>query len=926
LIIVLGSPCIDAGNPNPAYDDTCFPPSLGTATNDIGAHGGPGACGWFIVPEVTWPNPQAITYGTPLGSNQLNATASVPGTFTYTPLVGTILNSGSNQTLSVLFTPTDTYINVYFSYTTAMVSVTLDVLPAPLTITATNQSKTYGQTLSFSGTEFDTAGLVNGDTVTSAVIASAGSPPTAPVSASPYAITITNAVGDAGLTNYTITYVNGALTVNPGTLTITANNQSKAYGAALPALTVNYTGFVNGDTAASLTTQPTVTTTATIASHVLGNPYAITASGAIDANYTISYVPGTLTVTPAPLTITANNQIIVYGSPLPSLTVAYGGFLNGDTSASLTTPPTVTTLAPATPPVGSYPILPGGAAGDPDYTFSYAAGTLTVTPAPLTITANNQSKVYEAPLPPLTVSYSGFVNGDTSASLTMQPTVTTTATAASPVGSSYPITATGAVDANYTISYVAGTLTITQIVPLVVWTNPPPIIYGISLTTNQLNATANLPGSLAYTPTNGSVPDAGTNTLSVIFTPTDTVDYATVTNTVSLVVSPAPLTITANNQSKAYGAALPALTVGYSGFVNGDTSASLTTSPMATTPATAASPVDGYLITISGAVDPNYIISYVTGTLTVTPVALTITANNQSKVYEAALPVLTVSYSGFVNGDTSASLTAQPTVMTTATATSPVDGYTITASGAVDANYTISYVVGTLTITQIVPVVAWSNPSSIIYGAPLTTNQLNATANVPGGLAYIPTNGSVLDAGTNTLSVIFTPTDSVDYAITTNTVSLIVSNAPLTVMASNFSRPFGTPNPVFTGTITGLMNGDNITATYSCSATISSSAGTYAIVPGLVDPNDRETNYTVTLDDATLTITPAPSGQSLNFAVTAQSLIISWPVSTTGYTLQMTTNLSDPNSWIPYQSFVIGGQNEAIVNTASGFGFFRLKQ
>ena len=91
-----------------------------------------------------------------------------------------------------------------------------------------------------------------------------------------------------------------------------------------------------------------------------------------------------------------------------------------------------------------------------------------------------------------------------------------------------------------------------QAIPTVTWANPAPIIYGASLTTNQLDATANVSGSFAYTPTNGSVLDAGTNTLSVIFTPTDNVNYVKVTNTVNLVVSPAPLSITsgltANNK------------------------------------------------------------------------------------------------------------------------------------------------------------------------------------------------------------------------------------------------------------------------------------------------------------------------------------------------------------------------------------------
>ena len=153
------------------------------------------------------------------------------------------------------------------------------------------------------------------------------------VSGSPYSITASGAVdGD-----YSISYVAGSLTVTPVALIITANDQTKVYGAALPTLTASYSGLVNGDTSASLTTQPVLTTTATASSHVSGNPYSITASGAVDSDYTISYVAGTLTVTAAPLTITANNQSKTYGAAVPALTASYTGFVNGDTAASLTT-------------------------------------------------------------------------------------------------------------------------------------------------------------------------------------------------------------------------------------------------------------------------------------------------------------------------------------------------------------------------------------------------------------------------------------------------------------------------------------------------------------------------------------------------------------------------------------------------------------
>ncbi|RAJ20055.1 MBG-2 domain-containing protein, partial [Pedobacter cryoconitis] len=370
------------------------------------------------------------------------------------------------------------------------------ITKAPLTITVNNQTKIYGAPIPTLTASY--SGFVNGDTpaslTTPPILATTATTASA-VAGSPYAITASGVVSS----NYAITYVPGNLTVSAAPLTITANNQTKVYGAALPILTASYTGFVNGDTQASLTTAPTLTTTATTASSVSGSPYAITATGAVNTNYTISYVPGNLSITTAPLTITANNQTKAYGAALPALTASYTGFVNGDTQASLTTLPTLTTTATAASSVAGSPYaITASGAVSANYTISYVPGSLTITAAPLTITASNQTKLYGAALPALTASYTGFVNGDTQASLITAPTLTTTATATSAVaGSPYSITASGAVSANYTISYVPGSLTVTA----------------------------------------------------------------------------APLTITADNKTKAYGAALPILTASYTGFVNGDTQA-----------------------------------------------------------------------------------------------------------------------------------------------------------------------------------------------------------------------------------------------------------------------------------------------------------------------------------------------------------------
>src|SRR5258705_11780491 len=97
-------------------------------------------------------------------------------------------------------------------------------------------------------------------------------------------------------------------------------DQTKAYGTVNPALTVSYSGFVNGDTVASLTTAATASTTATTTS--APGTYPITASGATSANYTFSYVSGTLTVTKAAATVTANGGTKAYGARDPALTAS----------------------------------------------------------------------------------------------------------------------------------------------------------------------------------------------------------------------------------------------------------------------------------------------------------------------------------------------------------------------------------------------------------------------------------------------------------------------------------------------------------------------------------------------------------------------------------------------------------------------------
>ncbi len=98
-----------------------------------------------------------------------------------------------------------------------------------------------------------------------------------------------------------------------------------------------------------------------------------------------------------------------------------------------------------------------------------------------------------------------------------------------------------------------------------------------------------------------------------------------------------------------------------------------------------------------------------------------------------------------------------------------------------------------------------------------------------------------------------------NYIVTSTPGTLAITPAALTLTASNATQVYGAVQPTFTGSVSGLVNGDSITASYSTTATPASPVGSYAIVPSPVDPNNALGNYTVTPVNGTLSITPAPS-------------------------------------------------------------------
>jgi hypothetical protein len=524
----------------------------------------------------------------------------------------------------------------------------------------------------------------------------------------------------SGLSNYTISYVNGSLSVDTAPLTITANSASKTYGATatLAGTAFAETGLLNSDTVTSVTlTSAGTAATATVG----GSPYAIVPSAAVGSglsNYTISYVNGSLSVGAAPLTITANSTSKTYGQTVSFAGTEFTvmGLLNSDTvtSVTLTSPGASAT---ATVGGGPYPILAAAAVGSgvANYAISYVHGSLAVSTAPLTITANSTSKTYGQ-----TVSFAGtefteqgLLNSDSVSSVTL--TSSGTAATATVSGGAYAIVPTAAVGSglsNYSISYVNGSLAVNT-APLTITAKSTSKTYGQTVTFAGTEFTQNglvnsdTVSSVTLTSA-GAAATAAVGAAPYAIVPSAAVGSGLANYTISyknggLTVNSASLVITAKSASKTYGqtVSLSGTAFTETGLVNSDTvtSVTLTSAGAGSEAGVAGSP---YTIVPSAAVGSglsNYTISYVNGNLTVSPAALKITANNASKVSGQANPKFSAIYSGFVNGDTSASLTTQPTLSTTATATSPAGNYSIKVSGAVDSNYTITFVAGTLTVS-----------------------------------------------------------------------------------------------------------------------------------------------------------------------------------------------------------------------------------
>jgi len=675
------------------------------------------------------------------------------------------------------------------------VTLSFIVAPATLTVTPLNVAATYGAIpASFN---YSISGFVLGQNATQVVSGSANVAvgTSGVLGAGSYSLIASQ--GTLSAANYNFVFATGTLAVNRTVLQVKVVSTTCTYGSPIPTLTWTASGFVNGDPASVIAGAPIINAQASPGSPV--GSYAIApALGTLTAaNYTFSFTSGTLVVTPAVLTLAADDTGISYGQSLPALKYSISGFVAKDTISIIAGSPLMATKASSRASVGTYPITPtAGTLKAANYTFKFASGVLTIQKAVLTVQPASTTMTYGAALPALTFVATGFVNGDDMRAVSGEPSLKTPATAASPAGTYTIFAGVGSLSAaNYSFAFVNGTLTVNKAL-LTVTANSVTTTYGAALPLFSYHFSGFVHGEdsrvMKGTPHLGStlskMSPIGTYVISIKPGTLFSANYSFVTVSGTATVNKALLTVAPRATVMTYGNAPPAFSATFNGFVNGESVQVVSGAPVFTTTASATSSVGVYPVSCSiGTLSAsNYRFGFANGTFTVNPAALTVAANAQSMTYGGAVPPLGYTISGFAGVDTAVSATkGAPALSTVATSASPVGQYSVTAAlgTLVAKNYTFRFKAGTLT----------------------------------------------------------------------------VSKAQLTVTADNLSMKAGAAVPALTFSVTGYVNGDTTaTATkgtplLTTTASSSSAAGTYPIA--VARGNMTSTNYSLTLVKGALTVT-----------------------------------------------------------------------
>ena len=752
-------------------------------------------------------------------------------------------------------------------------------------VVASDPSPTYGELVTFTaavtggagtptGTvQFQVDGVNAGDAVALDVL---GIAPFETSSLSSGAHTIRAAYsGDA-----TYDGSSGTVDVSVGkaTLSVNAEPSSKTYGDPDPWLSWTYDGFVGSDNASNSEITGSAACGRSAGETVAGGPYTITCDPGTLAAPSYSFAAGTsalFAITARPLTVTATGVNRVYDGTTTATVTLSDNRVAGDVLA--------TSYASATFADGNVGTgktvsvsgisISGVDAGNYALANTTASTSAAITARPLTVTAIGVNKTYDGTTLATVTLSDDRVAGD---KLTVHDASATFAD--ENVGTGKTVTATGlfltGTDAdNYALASTTTTTTANITArPLTVTATGVNKVYDgtttatVTLSDNRVagDVLATSYASAAFADRNAgagktvsvsgiaiSGPDAGNYTASTTTTTTATITLR-------------PITVSADPKSKTYGTADPALSyqVTSGSLVAGDAfSGSLS---RATDENVGTRAISQSSLTLGS----NYALTYLGANLTITARPLTVTAVASSKVYDgttSSTGIPTITSGTLVTGD-SATWTETYDNKNVGT------GKTLTPAGTVGdgnggANYAVSFVTAAGTITAL-PITVMADPQSKAYGGS------------DPALSYALTSGSLAPGDVISGSLSRDPGETVGtYAITRGTLALgpnyalsyvggnlSITTAPLVVTPDDKSKVYGQAFSAFTGTITGIQFGDDITATYASAGAVpgASVAGSpYDITATLLDPDGRLANYEVTLDVGRLTVTPVPTATSL---------------------------------------------------------------
>ena len=630
-------------------------------------------------------------------------------------------------------------------------------------------------------------------------------------------------------------------------LTAHVANTTKVYGDANPEFNITYSGFRDGDSEVGFSVPASISTIVDNSSKV--GKYDIVASGAVSDKYEISYIPGTLTITKAPLIISAGNYTKKQGDAMPVFKASYAGFKNGEDESVLTKQPVFSCEANEASAPAEYAVTISGAEAE-NYEISYEQGHLTVVEADaVVVRAKSYNRQYGDENPVFEFETEG-------AALDGTPEIVCSAVANSPVGS-YTIEVKQGSIKNYNVHFESGSLVITK-APLSISAGNYTKKQGDAMPVFKASYVGFKNGEDESVLTKQPVFSCEANEASapaeyaVTISGAEAENYAISYEQGHLTVVEADaIVVRAKSYSRQYGDENPLFEFDIEG-------AALDGTPEIVCSAVANSPVGSYTIEVKQGSIKNYNVHFESGSLVITKAPLSISAGSYTKKQGDAMPAFKASYAGFKNGENESVLTKQPVFSCEANEASAPAEYAVTISGAEAENYDISYEQGRLTVVEADAVVVRAKSYSRQYGDENPVFEFEIDGAALDGTPEIVCS-AVANSPVGSYTIEVKQGSIKNYNVHFESGSLVITKAPLSISAGNYTKKQGDAMPVFKASYVGFKNGEDESVltkqpVFSCEANEASAPAEYAVT---ISGADAE-NYEISYEQGVLTVTGMP--------------------------------------------------------------------